>query len=227
MKLKQWMVVGVMVGVAAAGGWAWSVRGRPAPAPKAPPVPELPFQVRPATDEEMKKTREPAPKKPKAPIQVRFKAAGQGALEEAIPVELVVEADTETLPAGLAGEEVTLEYLLRLPQGVQLKSDGWTPVELSPEEKEDPTGAWSLFERKITRTAPAKAETAEWAREKIALAVTEKGANWVITTRVRLTWGSLSWQTFGAVFASVDERGGVEFHTVPRVPATEQRAQAN
>lgn len=227
MKRKQWIVVGVIVVVAATGWWAWSSRGGPAPAPKVPPVPELPFQVRPATDEEMRKAREPAPEKPKAPIQVRFEAAGPGALDEAIPVELVVEADMETLPAGLVGEEVTLEYLLRLPQGIRLKSEGWAPVELSPEEKNDPTGVWSLFERKRMLTTPAETAAAEWAREKIALAMTEKGANWVITTRVRLTWGSLSWQTFGAVFASVDEKGRVEFHTTPRVPATEQRAQAN
>ena len=227
MKLKRWMVIGGVVLIAAGGAWVWSARGRSAPAPKAPPVPELPFQVRPATEEETKKAQEPAPEKLKAPLQVRFEAPGSGALEEAIPVELIVAVDAEMMPAGLAGQEITLEYLLRLPQGVQLKSEGWAPVELSPEEKNDPTGVWSLFERKRTLTAPEKSAVSEWAREKIALAVVEKGSNWVITARARLTQGPASWQTFGAVFASVDEKGRVEFHITPRVPATEQRAQAN
>lgn len=168
----------------------------------------------------------PAPK-PAAPFRVRFSPSGTGKLVEPITVELVVEADLKSLPAGLVGEEVTLEYLLRLPSGVQLKSDGWTPAELPPGEKDDPTGVWSLFERKRTITTPAEASTAEWAREKITLAVVEKGTNWIITTRARLTWGSLSFQTFGVVFATVSEDEKVEFHTAPRSVQTEQRAQAN
>lgn len=194
------------------------------PAPAAPPI-----DVRPATPEDLEKeAQEPLPGE-SWPIRVLFETGGPAALKEAIPVDLVVKpADPETFPAALVGEEVALEYLLRLPSGVQLKSEGWTPVELPPGEKNDPTGVWSLFELKRTLTTPSEVSaTTELARERVELAVAERGANWVITARVRWPTGSLILQAFGVVFATVDDQGRVEFHAVPRGLETQQRAETD
>lgn len=188
------------------------------------------FLRRPASPEEMKKTTQPPePETPQTPVQVRFEGGSSGMLNEVIPVDLVIEwPSPETNAAGLVGTEVKLEFLLRLPEGVQLRSAEWTPTPIPPEEKkEDPTGTWSLFELRKTLTTPSDPSAKEVTREKIKLAVVEKGINWVISTRVRFVWGSLYWQAFGVVFATVDDQGRVEFHAVPRGLETQQRAETD
>lgn len=169
---------------------------------------------------------EQEPARPSSPLKVGFFPAGSGALGEPIGVDLVVEPQPDAWPAGWTGE-AALEFLLRLPAGVQLRSEGWTPVDLPAEEKADSSGPWILFERKRTLDLPAGPPGEELARERIELAVVEKGTNWIVTTRARLSRGSESWQTFGVIFATVDPQGIVEFHPTPRLPAMEPRAEAN
>lgn len=219
--MKKILLLAVAAGVALLLIWSrpiWNHRSEILETERPPAPAESPASVSP---------QETAPVVPAEPFRVGFSPRETGRLGEAITVDLVLEADPKTLPAGLVGEEAALEYLLRLPSGVQLKSDGWAPVELPPEEKDDPTGVWNLFERKRTITAPAEAAAVEWARESVELAVVRPGINWILTMRAKVTRGLNSWQTFGVVFATVNGDGKVEFHTAPRNVQTEQRVEAN
>lgn len=189
-----------------------SVRAKPVSVPE---IPKTALQVRPATPEEMKKPEPQEPAKPAPPIRVRFQAPAAGALGEPMLVKILVEAEPTEEPGRPA-----LDLLLRLPAGVQLKSEGWEPVALPAEEQKDPTGPWSLFQKKISpdeTPGPLKVE------EAVSLAVVEPGTNWIVTVRARLTQGAKSWQTFGVIFASTDKTG-VGFHTAPRGP---ENAQTN
>ncbi len=180
----------------------------PAPAEPAGPVPV------PVVSPEEQPARETTPPRPTAPVQVRFEAPASAPFGQGTPVVLVVESDPKAWPESVEGE-VTLELLLRLPVGVRLESDGWAGVELPAEEKDDRSGPWSLFERKISVRIPAGEIPLVVAREAISLAVIEQGTNWIMTVRARLVSGSEAWQSFGVLFATV-QAGQAEFHTVPR-----------
>lgn len=236
MKRSRIVLAGTLI-LAAAVFFLWSRRtpeNPSAPAsPRAPVRAPQPFE-RPVSEKEplagprpIPSSADRAPVQPPAPLKVAFSPMGKGKLKEPIPLDVVVEGRPESWPAGLSGE-VTLEFLIRIPAGLQLKSEGWTPVELPPEEKkQDPAGLWSLFERKRPLTLPAGTPTGEITRERVELAVVTPGTNWIVTTRVRLSRDSRSWQTFAVIFATVGKDGETEFHPAPRMPAMEQRAQAD
>ena len=54
------------------------------------------------------------------------------------------------------------------------------------------------------------------ARVPVTLTVVKEGQNWVITSRLRLIQGEQAWQTFGVVFATLQEKVA-EFSATPRV----------
>jgi len=136
---------------------------------------------------------------------------------------LILEVNAAKPPIRLE-EESRVEVLLRLPIGVQLVGEGWKSVELPPEEKDDPSGPWVLFELEnqllippLDRTNPDSGATSfvKLASVPLKLAVVEEGMNWVVNTRVRLIQRGEAWQTFGTVFVTFQE-GVAEFTAVPR-----------
>ena len=161
------------------------------------------------------------PEVPSSPLQVRFDATTPPVLQKPVPVSLVVETNPKIWPQGI-GEDCQLEFLLRLPPGVKLESEGWKPAELPPQEKNDPSGPWSLFERKQPVKIPAGTPPSVLAMETINLAVVESGTNWVITARARLVSGAQSWQAFGLVFATLDG-DTAKFHTQLLTPTQMQK----
>ena len=148
-----------------------------------------------------------------APIQVRFQPKGPFGPAQAGPVTILVEAGPGAPSNGFAGEG-PLELLLRLPSGVRLESPDWQEVSPTPEEKQDPSGPWKVYEKKNEITVPEKGILSQ---EEVSLAVVEEGVNWVVTVRARLTEGSLSWQAFGVMFASLQD-GLAEFYASPKTP---------
>jgi len=187
------------------------------PAEKAPQrVGEEP--VKPAAP-----AREPAapeelqPKPAPPPMRILFEASGAPVLNQPVPVTLQVESNLEGWPAQLMGRECQMELLLRLPVGVKLESGGWEEKPVPPEEGEDGSGPWWLFERKQPLTLPDGVPPAQLARETVSLAVVEHGVNWVITARAKLACGSEAWQTFGVLFATLEGEKAA-FHTRPFTP---------
>ena len=114
------------------------------------------------------------------------------------------------------------ELLLRLPVGVKLAAEGWSPADLPPEEKEDPTGPWNVYQKSV----PVQAEGEVLVREPVRLSVTEEGVNWIISSRVRVLQGRQALQAFGVVFATLQGKEG-EFHAIPKGPIDTQSAQAS
>lgn len=163
---------------------------------------------------------EPQPSQPKPtppPMRLSFEAAGAPALDKPVPVTLRVESSLEGWPAQLMGKECQMELLLRLPPGVKLRSEGWQEKPLPPEEEEDGSGPWSLFERKQPLSLPEGVPPQVLVKETTELAVVERGVNWVITARARLVHGSEAWQTFGVLFATLEGEKAA-FHARPFTP---------
>ena len=173
------------------------------------------------------------PKIPPAPLRIGFEASTPPVLGKPVPVSLVVESNPEAWPKEIA-EDCQMDFLLRLPPGIKVESEGWDPVELPPQEKNDPTGPWSLFERKQPIKIPVGAPPTILIKEEVMLSVVEPGTNWIITVRARMVSGGQAWQTFGLLFATLQEETA-KFHMQPLTPtqmqkspsAKEDRAQAN
>ena len=110
-----------------------------------------------------------------------------------------------------------LEILLRLPFGVKLESEGWSPVPLPEGERKDGSEEiWSAFEQTRAIEEDPK-EPDQLAKIPLKLKVAEDGINWIITARVKLTQGQKNWTGFGTIFAT--RQGGMtEFHTAPKRP---------
>ncbi len=242
--MKKRVIVLVLVGAAAAAAVFVIARRSGGPTKQslsgakseialdaAPRIDGMPDTVvRPSTGSGRTKTSSPAgPQLPKAasssPIRILFEATTPLEKDKAVPVTLSVESVPEGWPAQI-GEGAQLELLLRLPIGVKLQSENWTAVEMSAEEKKDPTGPWSLYEKKISLKITPGVPPESLLKETLQLAVVEEGTNWIITTRVRLVQGSDTWQAFGALFATLQGNSG-QFHTVPKAPTDIRSAQAN
>ena len=162
---------------------------------------------------------------PDSPLKVRFDAPEAPELNKPVAVTLIVESAASAWPTGVEGE-AALDLLLRLPVGIKLASgEGWTPAEIPPEEKEDSTGPWSVFEKRVPVQIPAGAPPERLAAEKVELTVNEEGINWIISSRARLIHGSNAWQAFGLLFATLQEGKG-EFHETPKTPKDTQIAKA-
>ena len=160
-----------------------------------------------------------------APIRVRFDAPTPPEKDKPVPVTLIAEGVPEGWPAEV-GEGARLELLLRLPAGVKLKSEGWAPAELPKEDREDASGPWSLYEKKIPLQLKSGVPPETLLKETVRLAVVEEGTNWIITTRVRLVQGTNRWQAFGVLFATL-QGNQRQFHTVPQAPIDIRSAQTN
>ena len=182
------------------------------------PVSEEPPMLEEKPEAEPKREQ---PEVPPAPLRIRFDATTPPVLQKPVPVSLVVETNPEIWPQGII-EDCQLEFLLRLPPGVKLESEGWNPVELPPQEKNDPSGPWSLFERKQPINIPAGVPPAVLAKETVNLSVVEPGSNWILTVRARLVSGTQSWQAFGLVLATLDG-DTAKFHAQPLMPALTQK----
>ncbi len=170
--------------------------------------------LRPQTPESSPKTGS-LPTQGIPPFRVSFLAEAPPQLDKPVPVTLVVQTHTQAWPASAVGE-LRVELRLRLPAGVRLESADWTRVELSAEERNDPSGPWSLFERTVpVRVISSKTLPSELLRETVPLKVVEEGTNWVMTIRARLVKGTEAWETFGVLFATL-EGEAAEFHTIPR-----------
>ncbi len=235
--MKKRVIVLVLVGAAAAVGGFFLMKPNAktrAPGKEPPPAvsgqtPAQPQEKPAAQPEKQPQAPAPAaeqlPKGASSPIRIRFEASTLLEKDKPVPVTLAVESVPEGWPVQV-GEGARLELLLRLPIGVKLQSENWTPVEMSKEEKNDPTGPWSLYEKKIPLKITPGVPPEFLLKETMQLAVVEEGTNWIITTRVRLVQGSDTWQVFGALFATLQGNSG-EFHTVPKAPTDIRSAQAN
>ena len=149
-----------------------------------------------------------------SPLRVRVDLPeGPASIGEAQRVTLIVEEDPE-IAAAPAGEIRRVDLLLRLPPGVELRSEGWRAAELPPEERDDGSGPWKLFEREAPASLSAVRQ--ELLREPVELAVTQEGLNWVVTVRVRWAQGDARQrQGFATILATTGD-GQAEFHTDPR-----------
>ncbi len=153
---------------------------------------------------------------PPSPIRVRFETEAVPKLHQAVPVTMVVERNPKGPPLKIeAGSR--LELVLRVPEGVRLSGEGWVPVDLPPEEEEDPTGPWFLFEWRdpIEWKEPVQAEGAFVLTQVPALLeMMEEGSNWLIVGRARLIQGSTSWKASGVILATL-EGTQAKFHSEP------------
>lgn len=164
------------------------------------------------------------PEQEQAPLKIRFEAPVPPQMGQAAPVTLLVESNPKDWPAE-AGPGAQLDLLLRLPIGVKLASEqGWSPMQLPPEEKDDVTGPWSVYEKQIPLQIKQGVPPELLAQEKVELTVAEEGVNWVITARARLTQGSQVWAAFGVLFATLQGDEG-QFHGIPKGPGDIQSAQ--
>ncbi len=159
-----------------------------------------------------------------APLQVRFEASAKAQLNQPAVVTLIVEKGPGwSAQADRSGE---LELLLRLPVGIKLASEeGWTAAQPSSEEKEDPTGPWSAYERNFLLSADAGSLPDPLAKVEVPLIVVEEGINWIISSRARWTAGAEAWQAFGVLFATV-QGTDAEFHQAPKTPSDTLSAKA-
>ena len=161
-----------------------------------------------------------------APIKVRFDAPAPPELGKPAAVTLLVESSPKGWPAEV-GPGAQLDLLLRLPVGVKLASEeGWSPAQLPAEEREDASGPWSVYEKKIPLQIKQGVPPEFLAKEKVELTVAEEGTNWIISARARLTQGSQTWQAFGVLFATLQGNNG-QFHEIPKAPMDIQSAQAS
>ena len=172
----------------------------------------------------------PAPEAPPeqnpAPVKIRFEATVPLQKGKPAPVTVLVESNPKGWPAEV-GPGARLDLLLRLPAGVKLASEeGWSPAQLPPEERDDVTGPWSLYEKQIPLQIKLGIPPERLAAEKVELTVEEEGVNWIISVRARLTQDSQAWQAFGALFATLQGDKG-EFHEIPKAPTDIQSAKAN
>ena len=202
----------------------------PAIETKSAPEVKLTSEAKPATEASrtpqtsptLQESRREQPKIPSAPLRVVFEASTPPVLGKPVPVSLVVESNPEVWPKEI-GEDCRMEFLLRLPPGIKLESKGWNPVKLPPEEKNDPSGPWSLFGRKQPIKVPAGIPPTILAKEEMMLSVVEPGTNWIITTQARLVSGGQAWQTFGLLLATLDGETA-KFHTQPIMPTQVQKS---
>ena len=199
-----------------------------------PPAPVMEKQMgAPAAAKEGSTPRqeEAAPQRPElepAPLDIRFDAPVPPQMGQAVPVTLRVEGSLERWPVE-AGPDARLHLLLRLPASVKLASEqGWSPARLPPDEKDDISGPWSVYEKQVPLRIERGAPPGLLAAEKLELMLTEEGMNWIISVRVLLIQGSQgpanAWQAFGTLFATLQDNKG-EFHEVPKTPRDIQRAQ--
>ena len=149
---------------------------------------------------------------PPAPVRVRFELPrGKQDAKQKVPVTIVVEPSAAA--QGASGDW-QMELLLRLPPGVEMASPGWTEKKLSRDERKDPSGSWTVLEKKA-RVPPAPDPSGALVREPLFLSVTREGTNWVLSVRVKGAAPAGPWQTFGAAFAS-RQGESVEFHDTPQ-----------
>ena len=169
---------------------------------------------------------EQPPEPEPASMIVRFETGAVPMLNMPSRVTLIVESNPKGWPAEV-GEGARLDLLLRLPVGVKLASgEGWSPAQLPPEEKEDASGPWSVYEKQVPLQIKQGVPPERLAAEAVQLAVTEEGVNWIISARARLTQGSQTWQAFGVVFATLQGSDG-QFHEIPKAPTDIRSAQAS
>ena len=173
---------------------AGAAKETPMPSEKAaPPAPET-------------SAPEAPPEQAPAPLKVRFEAQVPPQKGKPAPVTVLVESNPKGWPAEV-GPGARLDLLLRLPVGVKLASEeGWSPAQLPPEERDDVTGPWSLYEKQVPLQIKLGIPPERLAAEKVELTVEEEGVNWIISVRARLTQDSQAWQAFGTV-----ERYGTSF----------------
>ncbi len=155
---------------------------------------------------------------PASPIQVRFEEPNPGKHKASVPVSLALVVERNPKGALLDEGDAQLELLLRLPAGVKLiGAEGWRPEPLPKEEEGDSSGPWRLYKRQQPVKVPplTRGHSSPIAQVSVELTVMEEGVNWVITTRAKLTQGQQGWQTFGVIFATL-QNGIVEFHSTPR-----------
>ncbi len=177
------------------------------------PAPEIPVLEQPP---------EPDP----APMKIRFDAPTAPQLNQPVPVTLRVEPSPKGWPAEV-GPGARLDLLLRLPVGVSMASEGgWSPAQMPPEEKEDASGPWSVYEKQVPLQIKQGVPPELLADEKVELIVVEEGVNWIISARARLTQDSQSWQAFGVLFATLQGNEG-QFHEIPKAPTDIRSAQAS
>ena len=158
---------------------------------------------------------EPNPEEPGTPVpfQISFLTSNPPGPE---PPVLIVQTKAQVWPAAATGE-LQVELLLRLPEGLLLESRDWTQVEQPPEQSDQASGPWTLFQRTIpVRVSSAKELPSELLRETVPLRVVKEGSNWVITVRARVVKGSESWENFGVLFATL-EGDAARFHEIPQV----------
>ena len=153
-------------------------------------------------------------KPPVAVLKVVFDAPNPPRLNEPVAVTLVIEKNPNNWPADV-GSNPTLNILLRLPPGVKLSGEGWTPTPLPPEEKKDQTGPWSLYAREETLTLVSDSSSLVLVRIPASFTLVEEGVNWIITARARLSQGKQVWQSFGVIFATLSQ-GEAAFHSIPK-----------
>ncbi len=147
-------------------------------------------------------------------------------MNQPVAVTLLVESSPKGWPAEV-GPGARLDLLLRLPVGVKLASEeGWSPAPLPPEEKEDASGPWSVYEKQVPLQITQGIPPEFLAQEKVGLIVTEEGVNWIISARARLTQDSKTWQAFGVLFATLQGNEG-QFHEIPKAPTDIRSAKAN
>ena len=191
-----------------------AVRGEPV----EPRTEEVPAPGAPAPEQ--------PPKQDPAPLKIRFEAPVPPQMGKAVPVTLLVESNPKGWPAEV-GPGARLDLLLRLPVGVKLASgEGWSPAQLPPEEKDDVTGPWSLYEKQIPLEIKQGVPPERLAAEKVELIVAEEGVNWIISARARLVQDSQTWQAFGVLFATLQGNEG-KFHEIPKTPTDIRSAKAS
>jgi len=160
--------------------------------------------------------RLPEPHKGSSPFGIAFLipegSAGQG---ESVPIELAIRSHPSDWPEEAYGE-MEWQFLLRLPVGVKLESPDWAVHPIPKEEENDPTGPWFLFERTLPTHIERGSLPEALVRQTLMLKVVEPGTNWIVSIRARLVKDKQAWQTFGIIFATLDETGRATFHEMPR-----------
>jgi|GEM_PF-2068428 len=221
----------------AAGAIFWFFFARPKqqppqagkPAARGEPVEPRAETIRPSTSSgrtEEIPVPDQVPELDPAPIKIRFDAPDAPRLNQPVSVMLLVESSPKGWPAEV-GSGARLDLLLRLPVGVELASEeGWSSAQLPPEEKEDASGPWSVYEKQVPLQITQGVPPEFLAQEKVGLIVTEEGVNWIISARARLTQDSQTWQAFGVLFATLQGNEG-QFHEIPKAPTDIRSAQAS
>ncbi|MDO8730284.1 MAG: hypothetical protein Q7J69_03750 [Candidatus Omnitrophota bacterium] len=229
--MKKVLIAILLLAAAGAAAWFFLARQKsetPLPVEtvvdRGEPVEPQSEAVRPSTSSG--RTEEQPPELDSSPMKIRFEAPAALQLNQPVPVTLLVESNPKGWPAEV-GPGARLDLLLRLPVGVKLASEeGWSPAQLPPEERDDVTGPWSLYEKQVPLQIKQGIPPERLAAEKVELKVAEEGVNWIISARARLVQDSQTWAAFGVLFATLQGNEG-QFHEIPKTPADIRSAKAS